>query len=233
MAVTQLPNTGTWYDWDLGAAWKTEHTANLKLLDTILQGAVEDRDLTTAPVSPVDGERHIMAGAGGGWSGGATNRIAVYIESGWEFLIPKEGWTFYVRDEDIHVVWNGSAWVQTGGGITGITLEDEGVTVAGGPHTTLNFVGSLVAVSNIGGGEAQITVSGITGVNIEEEGGAVAGGPHDTINFVGSTVTATDAGGGQVDVTITAPTVAGAPNAVVDGGTFTSPGSLIDGGSFV
>lgn len=49
-------------------------------VDTVAQGldwqdSVLDKDLTTAPGSPSTGDRYIMAGTGGGWSGGAVNDI--------------------------------------------------------------------------------------------------------------------------------------------------------------
>lgn len=41
-----------------------------------------------------------------------------------------------------------------------ITLEDEGIAVAGAPHSTLDFVGAGVTVTNAGGGTATITIPG-------------------------------------------------------------------------
>lgn len=40
------------------------------------------------------------------------------------------------------------------------TIQDEGTPVAGNPHSTLNFVGAGVAVTNGGGGVATITIAG-------------------------------------------------------------------------
>lgn len=47
-----------------------------------------------------------------------------------------------------------------------IILEDEGSTVAGGPHNTLNFVGDGVNVVNAGSGEATINIPGFEGKRI-------------------------------------------------------------------
>jgi hypothetical protein len=49
----------------------------------------------------------------------------------------------------------------TGSGST-ITIQDEGSTVTGGPHSTLNFVGDGITASNAGGGVATITVDAAT-----------------------------------------------------------------------
>lgn len=47
----------------------------------------------------------------------------------------------------------------TGSG-SNITVQDEGTSVTGTPHDTLNFVGSGVTVTNAGGGAATVTVPG-------------------------------------------------------------------------
>ena len=41
-----------------------------------------------------------------------------------------------------------------------IVVEEEGTPIAGGPHDTLNFIGSGVTASDAGGGTADITVTG-------------------------------------------------------------------------
>jgi hypothetical protein len=45
-------------------------------------------------------------------------------------------------------------------------IQDEGVAVAGAPHTTLNFVGAGVTVTNAGGGIATITIPGGAASNL-------------------------------------------------------------------
>lgn len=40
-----------------------------------------------------------------------TNGALAYFRDGiWEAIAPHEGWTFYVKDEDQHVVWSGAVW---------------------------------------------------------------------------------------------------------------------------
>jgi hypothetical protein len=57
--------------------------------------------------------------------------------------------------------YNGSEWVNvTIDEIGTIVVEDEGVTVPGGPHGTLNFVGPGVVVTDAGNGEATVTITG-------------------------------------------------------------------------
>lgn len=47
-----------------------------------------------------------------------------------------------------------------------IIVEDEGTTVPGGPHTTLNFIGDGVTVTNAGSGEASVNIPGFEGKRI-------------------------------------------------------------------
>lgn len=52
------------------------------------------------------------------------------------------------------------------GATKGVSLEDEGTPVTGTPHTTLDFVGAGVTVTNAGSGEATITIPGGAGGQI-------------------------------------------------------------------
>jgi hypothetical protein len=91
----------------------------------------------------------------------------------------------------------------TGAGNAGV-LQDEGSAVAGAPHSTLNFTGSGVTVTNGGSGVATITIpGGESGITLEDEGSTVTGGPHTTLNFVGAGVAVANAGGGEATITVT------------------------------
>lgn len=87
-------------------------------------------------------------------------------------------------------------------------VEDENSPVAGGPHSTFNFTGTGVTVTNGGAGQANITIPGAPAVTqtiiVEDENGVVAGGPHQRLNFTGAGVVASNAGGSQADITIPA-----------------------------
>lgn len=105
------PNEGVNYDWDLGEFWKTGNDATLKLIDSTMNLGVIDKDLAAQPGVPTNGDRYILpAGASGAaWTGHDTE-IAVFIESIWEFHVPKLGWQAFVQDELNVYYWNGSAW---------------------------------------------------------------------------------------------------------------------------
>jgi hypothetical protein len=86
------------------------HNDALRILDTLVQLAVLDRDLTAPPGSPTEGQRWIVkAGATGAWAG-HVNAIAAWQDGVWQFSAPRLGWIAFVADEATLVVWNGSAW---------------------------------------------------------------------------------------------------------------------------
>lgn len=84
--------------------------ANLKRLGATVGLSVKDRDLTTPPASPTDGDRYIVpAAATGAWAGKA-NQIAVRIEGAWEFHPPKVGWLCYIEDEAKLSAYKPAGW---------------------------------------------------------------------------------------------------------------------------
>ncbi len=86
------------------------HNEALRILDTLVQLAVLDRDLTAPPGSPSEGQRWIVkTGATGAWAGHA-NAIAAWQDGVWQFSVPYAGWVAFVVDEATLLVWNGSAW---------------------------------------------------------------------------------------------------------------------------
>lgn len=81
---------------------------------------VKDKDLTSAPGSPSDGDAYIVAtGATGTWSG-KDGLIAFRMSTGWLYITPIEGTLTYVQDENARYVYDGSAWaLDTAGGSVG------------------------------------------------------------------------------------------------------------------
>ncbi|SNY47305.1 Protein of unknown function [Pseudooceanicola antarcticus] len=86
------------------------HNEALILLDALTQLAVADRDLTTPPSDPGEGDRYIVAsGATGAWAGEDGN-VAVHDGTAWLFCTPQTGWRAWVEDEERLVTWRGGAW---------------------------------------------------------------------------------------------------------------------------
>lgn len=94
------------------------HNEALRLLDTLVQLAVLDRDLTAPPGAPAEGQRWIVkTGATGAWTG-HVNAIAAWQDGVWQFSAPQTGWLAYVVDEGALLAWTGSAWIDA---ITALT----------------------------------------------------------------------------------------------------------------
>lgn len=88
------------------------HNEALRILDTLVQLAVNDRDLTAPPASPVEGARYIVkAGATGAWIG-CEDAIMAVQDGAWQICEPRPGWLVYVLDEGALLVWSGSAWIE-------------------------------------------------------------------------------------------------------------------------
>jgi len=72
---------------------------------------IVDRDLATPPGSPTNGQVYIVAGSPtGAWTGHAGH-IAAWLGT-WVFTVPAEGMAIWIADEDLFLVYNGSAWAQ-------------------------------------------------------------------------------------------------------------------------
>ncbi len=86
------------------------HNEAIKALDVLVQLSVLNRDQTTPPASPGEGDRHLVgAGATGDWLG-QDDKIAAYLGGVWVFHTPAAGWRAYVRSEALVLVYDGSGW---------------------------------------------------------------------------------------------------------------------------
>lgn len=105
------PNFGLSYAYTLGeSGWHTGMDANLKKLGGLSHLMVKDRDLTTPPGSPANGDRYIIpSGATGVWAG-RTNQVAVRVAAAWEYYVPAIGWIAYLEDEQKITVFKSGGW---------------------------------------------------------------------------------------------------------------------------
>lgn len=92
------------------------HNEALRALDAIVHLSVLDRDLSTPPSSPNEGDRYLVASnAMGDWSGQDHN-VAAFQDGAWGFYTPNTGWLAWIIDEAILVGWDGSSWVVSSSG---------------------------------------------------------------------------------------------------------------------
>jgi uncharacterized protein DUF2793 len=99
------------------------HNEALRLIDTLLQLAVLDRDLNAPPSTPSEGQRWIVKASPsptGAWAGHG-NHVAAWQDGGWAFSVPRAGWLAFVVDEGVLIAWSGTAWSPALDVIGGIT----------------------------------------------------------------------------------------------------------------
>jgi hypothetical protein len=97
------------------------HNEALRAIDALLQLAVLDRDLTSPPATPANGERWIVAdGASDDWEG-HDGEIAAWLDGAWRFFAPHVGWFAYVADDSALLAWDGDAWVSALEVLSGLT----------------------------------------------------------------------------------------------------------------
>lgn len=89
------------------------HNESLRVLDVVVQLAVQNRTLTTPPVSPVAGDRHIVAAAATGAWAGQVGRIALFEDGLWQFFAPLAGWRAWIAAEDAVASFDGVQWKTT------------------------------------------------------------------------------------------------------------------------
>lgn len=132
------------------------HNEALRLLDGLVQLSVKDRDLTSPPASPADGDRYIVAsGATGVWAGWDLN-IALWVDGAWLRLPSRTGWRAWVEDEGVLVVYDGSAWI----GTTPTSLQNMALLGLG---TTADAANPFSAKLNAALWTAKTVVEGGTG----------------------------------------------------------------------
>src|SRR3954451_912665 len=81
----------------------------LRLIDTLVQLAILDRDLNAPPGAPAEGQRWIVKASPsptGAWAGHG-NHVAAWQDGGWVFCVPQVGWFAYVIDEGALIAWSG------------------------------------------------------------------------------------------------------------------------------
>lgn len=153
----------------LDAAQAQKHvTMNeaLARLDTVAAARVETMALVSPPVSPVEGEAHLVpAGAGGAWIG-QDGKVAVFLNGGWDFISPWAGWRLWVASETGVAVYDGVGWqlasqpMSLGGALSALrVVEIDHVVAPGSTSATTALIPDKAIVLGV---TARVT-SGITG----------------------------------------------------------------------
>lgn len=193
----------------------------LRILETMSQLLVIDKDVNAPPASPDDGDTYLIpSGSSGEWASYPFH-IAVAVGGSWVYIEPRIGYLAYVEDEDLYYQYglgSPSGWVAMdfggsgggGSGISGITVRD-----VGSPSVTFNLITTLELLGNVSvtqpsSGTVRIDVGNTAGSG----GGGINGIDVIGVGSPGATVQAatqirfdglcevTDGGGGVATVTI-------------------------------
>jgi len=87
------------------------HNEALRILDALVMLSVKDRDASSPPPSPADGDRYLVPPSAGGAFAGKDDQIAHFRDGAWDFLTPQAGWISYVEDEDVTLLFDGTGWI--------------------------------------------------------------------------------------------------------------------------
>lgn len=103
MSHSSTPKLGADYLVEGQAGGETSFNETLNILDTVIHPSVLDKDESTPPGSPSNGDAYIIppaseAAATDDWEG-QEDSIAAYHD-GWIFITPQDGWRVFVADED-------------------------------------------------------------------------------------------------------------------------------------
>jgi hypothetical protein len=205
MPQTALNNLGINFDWTSGEnGWKAGMDLNLLLLDALCQCNVLSATTTAPPGSPAPGDRYLVpTGATGAWSG-AAGRIAIRNSSTstWALVVPLEGWKLWVRDTDLALFYDGTAWrvdypkrpiIAVAGTSRTLGFADENALVrcSSGSAVTITVPTNATTALPIGHtttirrtGTGTVTISPAGGVTVNSDTGLVISTQHDDITLV-------------------------------------------------
>lgn len=185
---------------------------NLMILDALVPHVVMDKDLNTPPTTSGDpaidgGKVWIIGGSPTGrWAALAQpNDLAVWRGANSEhYITPREGWIFYVRDEEAEYLFDGYGWV----------LFSGGGTSSAAPVVT-DATTNLDADGTNSGNYTRFTNSGTKTYTFDSADTFTVGAEYHGRNVGAGNLTITEAG----SFTINPP--AGGSLVVPQGGTFT------------
>lgn len=143
LGITELSETQT-----------DRHTVVNEMLAKLEAGAcmfgAESVSDNAPPGSPAEGDIYIVGTAGSGAFSGHNEEVAIYYNGAWLFLPALAGMLAYADDEDAFYYFDGANWVSAnlGGGGTSTPMPVP-MAYAGGPPTSSEIMGGIVATNDI------------------------------------------------------------------------------------
>src|SRR3954468_10962227 len=152
--MTDTPNLGLPFIEASQAQKHVTHNEALRILDAAIQIAVADLTRTSPPVSPAEGERHVVAsGATGAWAGHG-NAIATWQDGAWAFLVPRAGWCVWSVADNVVFVFDGTHWRDQ---------RDLPVTLDNAVHVGINTSASSPNLLSVKSNAALLTAINVAG----------------------------------------------------------------------
>lgn len=183
--------------------WATEMNNNLLLLSVTGHLTAKSR-VTALPGSPTNGDIYIVPSP--------DNRVAVRDQGAWVYYVPTEGWRAWIADEDILVVFNGTAWAGQSAPVSIGTFSETAPTAS---QILLDwlFTDATVFADEFAGSRASVGVNPTATftANIQKNGttvGTVAVSTGGVVTFTTTGTTVSFAAGDLL--TIVAPSTADA-----------------------
>lgn len=104
--------SGLFYGWALGeSGWNTQMDANLLSIGRFAYHlSVKDRNLSSPPGSPANGDTYIVGPSPTGAWAGQAGKVAVWSGTAWVFGTPRIGWVAYIEDEEVLSAYKNAGW---------------------------------------------------------------------------------------------------------------------------
>lgn len=134
MTTENSPRLGLDYLMPAQAQKHVTVNESFRRLDALVQLSAASRSVSGQPADPDEGMIWIIPPSATGdiWSTFGEHEIAVFRDTSWVSIPPREGWRCWVEDEDRLLVFDGSDWIETGETISRLAnLERLGVGTSG------------------------------------------------------------------------------------------------------
>lgn len=134
----------------------------LNMLDGLVMPAIINRTTTAAPGSPAQGDMYLVAAAATGVWAGSSGKLAIFIGSAWEFIVPLEGFSVWDKGADEAVRYDGAAWKTYGANYTlkGTATYDP-PSIAAGATTTTDVTVTGAALGDIAAVSFSLDAAGV------------------------------------------------------------------------
>ncbi len=133
--TTQTPRLGAPYIITSQSQKEVTHNMALNILDAYIQTAAETSTLALPPASPLEGGLWLVSSGGtGSWSG-HDNELAQFIGGAWQFYLPFEGMTIWLKDENLVTRYFSGQWQK--GRVMASRLDISGLQVVGAQQAAI------------------------------------------------------------------------------------------------